>query len=101
MEAGVCGLGGMGAAMVARLLDQGHRVTVWNRSAAKAAPLLARGAVWAPSPAAVAAQRQIVITSLFDEAALAAVYDGDGGLGTRPAARVSARPPSGPASATP
>lgn len=89
MEAGVCGLGGMGAAMAARLLDQGHRVTVWNRSAAKAAPLLARGAVWAPNPAAVAAQRQIVITSLFDEAALAAVYDGaDGLLSAAPSGRL-------------
>ena len=45
MEAGFCGLGNMGTAMVSRFLAQGHRVTVWNRTAGKATPLLDRGAV--------------------------------------------------------
>lgn len=38
------GLGSMGQAMVRRLLDQGHQVTVWNRSPAAGDELVARGA---------------------------------------------------------
>src|SRR2546423_1073145 len=80
MNLGFCGIGKMGAAMVERLLDQGHRVTVWNRSPGKLAPLEARGAVAAASPAAVAAANDIVLTSLFDERAVADVFEGTGGL---------------------
>jgi 3-hydroxyisobutyrate dehydrogenase len=80
MELGFCGLGGMGTGMALRLLEQGHRLTVWNRTAAKAAPLLARGAAWAETPAAVAARNEIVFSSLFDAAAVRAVYDGPDGL---------------------
>ena len=47
----VVGLGGMGAAAAQRLLDKGYRVRVWNRSAAKAAPLVERGAQAAQSRA--------------------------------------------------
>ena len=74
MHLGFCGLGGMGAAMVARLIERGHVVTVWNRTAAKATPLLEVSAIWAASPAEVAAQSEIVITCLFDDAAVADVY---------------------------
>ena len=42
---GVIGLGLMGTALTERLLEQGYRVAVWNRTRAKADPLLARGAV--------------------------------------------------------
>jgi 3-hydroxyisobutyrate dehydrogenase len=80
MDIGFCGIGRMGAAMVARLLDQGHRLTIWNRSAEKAAPLLERGAVWAASPVAVAAASPLVITILTDAKAIEAVYDGADGL---------------------
>ncbi len=41
---GFIGLGSMGSAMVGRLLDSGHQVVVWNRSAAAAVPLVANGA---------------------------------------------------------
>jgi 3-hydroxyisobutyrate dehydrogenase-like beta-hydroxyacid dehydrogenase len=34
MRIGIAGLGRMGAAMAARLIEVGHEVTVWNRSAA-------------------------------------------------------------------
>jgi 3-hydroxyisobutyrate dehydrogenase-like beta-hydroxyacid dehydrogenase len=40
----VLGLGNMGSILAATLVDAGHTVTVWNRSADKAAPLVARGA---------------------------------------------------------
>ena len=52
---GVVGLGSMGAAMAARLLDQGWPVAVWNRSPAAEEPLLAKGAVRAATPAEAAA----------------------------------------------
>lgn len=45
----VIGLGAMGSALASTLLKAGHPVTVWNRSAAKATPLIARGATLAPS----------------------------------------------------
>ena len=45
----VIGLGTMGSALATTLLKAGHPVTAWNRSAAKATPLIARGATLAPS----------------------------------------------------
>lgn len=47
---GVIGLGLMGTALTERLLDHGHRVTVWNRTRAKAEQLLTRGAQWSDNP---------------------------------------------------
>ena len=41
---GWLGLGRMGCAMAGRLLDAGHPLTVWNRTPAKADPLVQRGA---------------------------------------------------------
>jgi len=41
---GWLGTGRMGAALAGRLIDAGEDVTVWNRTAAKAQPLAARGA---------------------------------------------------------
>ena len=43
-EVSVIGLGKMGAALADTLVQKGFRVTVWNRSSAKADPLVARGA---------------------------------------------------------
>jgi 3-hydroxyisobutyrate dehydrogenase len=80
MEIGFCGTGRMGAAMVQRLIDQGHRLTVWNRSADKLKPLLERGARAATTPAEIATGCDIVITMLTDAGAVDAVYDGRQGL---------------------
>jgi 3-hydroxyisobutyrate dehydrogenase-like beta-hydroxyacid dehydrogenase len=44
-ELGYVGLGVMGQAIVRRLLEAGHGVTVWNRTPAKAEPLLVAGAL--------------------------------------------------------
>jgi 3-hydroxyisobutyrate dehydrogenase-like beta-hydroxyacid dehydrogenase len=41
---GWLGTGRMGAALAGRLIDAGERVTVWNRTASKTGPLVARGA---------------------------------------------------------
>ena len=50
MRVGVAGLGRMGAAIAERLMEVGHEVVVWNRSAAKTAPLAAAGAKVAKTP---------------------------------------------------
>ncbi|MDE2166018.1 MAG: NAD(P)-binding domain-containing protein [Alphaproteobacteria bacterium] len=69
MQIGFCGLGRMGAAMVSRLLDQGRQPIVWNRNPDKAKPLVTKGARAAPTPAAVAAQSDIVQRTRMDAAA--------------------------------
>jgi 3-hydroxyisobutyrate dehydrogenase len=80
MQIGVAGLGAMGAAIAARLMEVGHQVTVWNRTADKAKPLADAGAKVAANPAAVAAASEAVITILTDGAAIDAVYGGPSGL---------------------
>jgi 3-hydroxyisobutyrate dehydrogenase len=80
MNIGVAGLGAMGAAIAARLLEAGHQVTVWNRTAEKTKPLAAAGAKVAATPAAVAAASEAVITILTDGAAIDAVYHAADGL---------------------
>ncbi|MUN38849.1 NAD(P)-dependent oxidoreductase [Actinomadura litoris] len=60
----VLGLGLMGAALAEALLRDGHTVTVWNRSAAKAAPLVAKGAVQAPDAGAAIAASPLVVVCL-------------------------------------
>ncbi|MFI6682116.1 NAD(P)-dependent oxidoreductase [Streptomyces sp. NPDC050485] len=67
------GLGSMGAPMAARLLAAGHPLTVWNRTAAKAEPLAARGAAVAATPADAVRGADAVITMLADPAAVTAV----------------------------
>ncbi len=47
---GVIGLGLMGTALTERLLEHGYRVVVWNRTRAKAAPVLVQGAEWGDNP---------------------------------------------------
>jgi 3-hydroxyisobutyrate dehydrogenase len=86
MQIALAGTGKMGAAMVRRLMASGHTVTVWNRTAARAQPLLDEGATWAASPAALAASADIVLTMLIDEAALDEVYLGADGLLSGPVA---------------
>ena len=80
------GLGKMGAAMAADVLDAGFELTVYNRSAAKMEPLVARGARSARSPRLAAAAVDAVVTNLMDDASVRAVVDGAEGLlaGLRP-----------------
>jgi 3-hydroxyisobutyrate dehydrogenase len=80
MHIGVAGLGAMGAPIAARLMEVGHQVTVWNRSADKTKPLAAAGAKVAATPAELASAVEAVITILTDGAAIDAVYDGPIGL---------------------
>ncbi|RAB23644.1 NAD(P)-dependent oxidoreductase, partial [Burkholderia multivorans] len=50
MEVGFCGPGLMGAPMIRHLLAAGHRVSVWNRTRAKAEALAAEGAQVVDTP---------------------------------------------------
>jgi 3-hydroxyisobutyrate dehydrogenase len=74
------GLGLMGAPMARRLLDAGHELVVWNRSAEKARPLEEAGARVARTPREAAAGAEAVITMLADPPALAAVTEGPDGV---------------------
>lgn len=80
MHVGIAGIGKMGAAIGSRLLSLGHPVTVWNRTAERAQPLLDAGARWAESPKALAESVDVVITLLTNEAALDDVYGTASGL---------------------
>ncbi len=80
MKVGVAGLGAMGAAIAARLIEVGHDVCVWNRTPDKTKPLADAGAKVAASPAEVAASSEIIITILTDGAAINDVYNGPSGL---------------------
>jgi 3-hydroxyisobutyrate dehydrogenase len=80
MSVGIAGTGKMGSALARRLLSLGHEVTVWNRTADRAQPLLREGAKWAQTPAAVAGACDAVITILTDTKALEDVYFGPAGL---------------------
>ena len=72
----VIGLGGMGSRIAARLLDSGHELVVWNRTAEKARPLVGRGAAQAQTPAEAASDVEVVITMLANPEALRAVTPG-------------------------
>jgi len=78
MQVGLIGVGNMGRAIADRLVDEGHKVFVWNRTAEKAAGIL--GTVQCESPAAVVARADVIISILANDAAIDAVYHGDGGL---------------------
>ncbi|MEJ2433718.1 MAG: NAD(P)-dependent oxidoreductase [Pseudolabrys sp.] len=80
MKIGVAGIGAMGAAVAARLMEVGHEVMVWNRTPDKTKPLAEQGAKVAGSAAELAAQCEAVITLLTDGAAIDAVYNGPNGL---------------------
>ena len=80
MQIGVAGIGAMGGAIAARLIEAGHQVTIWNRTAAKTKPLADAGAKVAAGPAALATGSEAIITILTDGAAIEAVYNGPAGL---------------------
>lgn len=71
----VIGLGPMGQAMVNTYLDSGYDVTVWNRTAARADALVARGAKRAASVEAALTANELVVLSLTDYAAMYAILE--------------------------
>nr|WP_300559146.1 NAD(P)-dependent oxidoreductase [Limnohabitans sp. Rim8] len=80
MKIGIAGIGKMGSAIGLRLLSLGYELTVWNRTAERAQPLLDAGAQWAQSPKSLSESVDVVITLLTNEAALDDVYSSETGL---------------------
>lgn len=70
----------MGAPMTMNLLEAGHSVAVFNRSADKVIAAVKKGAVRANSPAQAAENAEIVITCVSDSPDVEAVVLGDGGV---------------------
>jgi 3-hydroxyisobutyrate dehydrogenase-like beta-hydroxyacid dehydrogenase len=83
MNIAVLGLGRMGQALAARLLDAGHRVTVWNRTAGRADRLVAGGAIEANSVSGAVAGADAVLVSLSGDDAVLQVLLPDGEPVTR------------------
>lgn len=85
------GAGIMGSAMIRRLLAAGHGVTVYNRSAHKAAPLIEAGAALAGSAAEAVAGARFIVSMVGDDAASRELWLGAAGaLAGRPSAGVIA-----------
>lgn len=77
---GFIGLGLMGLPMARNVLKAGYQLTVYNRTAAKAGPLVEAGAQQAPSPAGVAQASDVVVTMVTDSPDVEAVVSGENGL---------------------
>ena len=73
LTVGLIGLGNMGTAVAERVLAAGYPLLVYNRTPEKAYALVAGGASVAESPAEVASQVDVVLTSLADDEAFEAV----------------------------
>jgi 3-hydroxyisobutyrate dehydrogenase-like beta-hydroxyacid dehydrogenase len=69
---GFAGLGAMGAGIARRLHDAGYHVVVWNRTKAKADPLVEAGMGWAETPRELAASVDVLFTMLTNTAAIEA-----------------------------
>ncbi len=78
---GFVGLGSMGLPMAANIAAAGFPLVVWNRTASKAATLAAGcEARVAASPAALAAEADVVITMVADGDVLLDLYAGSGDM---------------------
>jgi len=88
MPIGFVGLGTMGSRMAGNLQKAGHQLVVHDLRKEAAAPCLATGAVWADTPRALAAQCDLIFTSLPEPPDVEAVALSPEGLlaGVRPGA---------------
>jgi 3-hydroxyisobutyrate dehydrogenase len=80
MKIGIAGTGRMGTAIARRLLEVGHEVNVWNRTVDNARVAREAGARWTPTLGELVNNSEVVITFLFDNAAVERVYLGANGL---------------------
>lgn len=79
MNVGFIGLGSMGLPIARNVLQAGHTLAVYNRTADRATELARSGATVADSPAAAARGAEVLITMVADDAALEAVTLGEAG----------------------
>ena len=71
----VIGLGNMGSALAHALLENERALTVWNRSPEKAAALVDKGALLAPSPSAAITDSPIIMVCVTNYAAANKILD--------------------------
>lgn len=76
---GIIGLGEMGAAFVRRLFLAKREVVGYNRTKAKAEPLIKEGMRYVSTPREVAEQCEIIICMVTDDKAISAVTEGKDG----------------------
>ena len=77
---GWVGTGVMGRWMCQHLTDLGYSATVYNRTKAKAQPLLDAGAAWVDSPSDVAAASDVIFSIVGFPPDVREVYLGDSGI---------------------
>ena len=77
---GWVGTGVMGRWMCQHIMDLGYSATVYNRTKAKAQPLLDDGASWADSPSEVAAASDVIFSIVGFPPDVREVYLGDNGI---------------------
>jgi 3-hydroxyisobutyrate dehydrogenase len=80
MKIGIAGTGRMGTAIARRLLELGHEVQVWNRTVDNAHEARDAGAKWTPTLVELVNESEVVISFLFDNAAVERVYLDSNGL---------------------
>ena len=69
-DVGFLGLGKLGAPIAENLLAAGVKLRLWNRTASKAEPLVAKGATLVRDPVAAVPRGGVVFTILWDDASL-------------------------------
>jgi 3-hydroxyisobutyrate dehydrogenase-like beta-hydroxyacid dehydrogenase len=79
-KTGFIGLGNLGTPIALNLIESGHTLLVYNRTASKAARLAEKGAIACDSIASLAEQCNIVFTIVSDDAALKEITAGKNGL---------------------
>jgi 3-hydroxyisobutyrate dehydrogenase-like beta-hydroxyacid dehydrogenase len=77
---GFIGLGAMGQLMARRLLNSGFRLIAYDHTSRKAAALVAKGAVAAPSIRQLARKSDVIISCLPNDEAVLSVYQGPEGV---------------------
>lgn len=78
MRVAVIGLGKIGFALAARMLDAGHAVAVWNRSPDRASLLVARGAAQLRSPDDIGSPTDAIFVCLADDHSVLDIASPDG-----------------------
>jgi 3-hydroxyisobutyrate dehydrogenase-like beta-hydroxyacid dehydrogenase len=77
---GLIGTGTIGGGIAHNLLKAGHRLKVWNRTAAKTSSLVKCGATLAASPADAAGGVAYMITCVADDNSSREVWTGRNGI---------------------
>src|ERR1700761_299579 len=80
LKIGFIGTGNIGQPIVRNLLRNGWPVTVWNRTPARYADLVAAGATAAATPRELAASTDVMIAMLMAPEHLVGLLDGPDGL---------------------